>query len=633
MKKWIRLIVLLTIVWMLTGCVLVKLRDDVRISQDSCLLTGEIINPASFASSAPVIVVAYAKVDGRVEIGDYALLSEPGPYEILVQRGAYEIFAFEDKNKNLICDPDESFGFYGKPSKVVSPPAGIAYGLDVLLNNSTKQETAAISQALLAYTEGKRKLPTSAGAIVSLENPAFSAQAGEEGFWTPLEFFKRAGSNIFFLEPYDPEKIPILFVHGAAGSPSNWQYMISRLDRTRYQPWVFCYPSGTRLQTTSFLLRKKIADLQMKYNFDELYIVAHSMGGLVSRPALIENDGFEQNIKLYISISTPWGGEARAKTGVKESPAVIPSWRDVTPNSDYIQYVFSRKIPPSIPYYLFFGHKGNGSLFRPNNDNTVTLESVLDSRAQADALKVIGFHEDHMSILSSPQVMEQFTTLLARTEANGDKTYSRSKGYVHVRHGFDPPTVQPPSQMALVLAPAGTNEKETQLKIDPFKPDQQTGGIHPKKYDVSLCAFGFKTEPNSIPLEVTAGKIVDVTFTLSPQSMVAGILAVDTAVEDSSWGLFKSLPDSVKIQSIALAGPGVSRKLIPNDTLSDRELLATFLASQDYAFKNSFVFFGMPEGTYEVTVDAEGCEPFSTRIEAKPGEFIPPAPFRLILKK
>ncbi len=622
MKKWIRLIVFLTIVWMLTGCVLVKLRDDVKVSQDSCLLTGEIISPASSASTAPVIVAAYAKVDGRVEIGDYALLTGPDQYEILVQKGAYEIFAFEDKNKNLICDPDESFGFYGKPDKVVSPPAGIAYGLDVLLNKSGKQETAAVSQALLAYAEGKRKLPTSAGAIVSLENPAFSAQAGEEGFWTPLEFFKRAGSNIFFLEPYDPGKIPILFVHGAAGSPQNWQYMISRLDRTRYQPWVFCYPSGTRLQTTSFLLRKKIADLQAKYNFERLYIVAHSMGGLVSRPALIEDDGFAQNIKLYLSISTPWGGEARAKTGVSESPA-----------SDYIQYVFSRKIPPSIPYYLFFGHKGNGSLFRPNNDNTVTLESVLDARAQADALKVIGFDEDHMSILSSPQVMDQFTTLMARTEANGDKTYSRSKGYVHVHHGFDPPTVQPPSQMALVLAPAGTNEKETQLKIDPFKPDQQTGGIHPKKYDVSLCAFGFKTEPDSIPLEVTAGKIVDVSFTLSPQAMVGGILAMDTALEDSSWGLYKNLPDSIKISAIRLKGPGVSRTLIPNNRMSDREVLATFLASRDYAFKNSFVFFGMPEGTYDVTVDAESCEPFSTRIEAKPGEFIPPAPFRLILKK
>ena len=81
--------------------------------------------------------------------------------------------------------------------------------------------------------------------------------------------------------------------------------------------------------------------------------------------------------------STPWGGEARAKTGVESSPAVIPSWKDVDPQSPYIHRLFAKKLDPSIHYYLFFGHKGGGSLFRPNNDNTVTLESMLDPRAQA----------------------------------------------------------------------------------------------------------------------------------------------------------------------------------------------------------------------------------------------------------
>jgi hypothetical protein len=66
--------------------------------------------------------------------------------------------------------------------------------------------------------------------------------------------------------------------------------------------------------------------------------------------------------------------------------------------------------------------------------------------------------------------------------------------------------------------------------------------------------------------------------------------------------------------------------------MSDREVLATFLASRDYAFKNSFAFFDLPVGDYDLTIEADGCETFSTKIKAQPGEFIPPPLFRLILK-
>ena len=31
-------------------------------------------------------------------------------------------------------------------------------------------------------------------------------------------------------------------------------------------------------------------------------------------------------IKLFISLATPWGGDRMAEYGVKQSPAVIPSW-------------------------------------------------------------------------------------------------------------------------------------------------------------------------------------------------------------------------------------------------------------------------------------------------------------------
>lgn len=630
MRKFAGICILLLILWNLSGCALVKLREDVQFSKDSCLLFGEIIGTSPLKK--PIVVVAYSNQNGVVTVADYSVLSEPGQYELLVQDGSYEIFAFEDTNGNLSYNQGEWAGYYGKPDKVKTQTGGAVFGLDIVLAQKTKPPVSSFVNMLVAFSGGKRKSSTSAGALADLNDPVFSAENGLAGFWTPLEFFKRIGCNIYFLEPYDAKKIPILFVHGAAGSPQDWLYFIKNIDRSRYQPWIFYYPSGARLDTTSFLLRTKLYELYRKYSFDSLYIVAHSMGGLVSRSAIIEKDNFHDSIKLFVSISTPWGGESRAKTGVESSPAVIPSWKDVVPDSEYIKRIFATKIDPAIRYYLFFSHKGGGSLFRPNNDNTVTLESMLDLRAQADALKVIGLNEDHISILSSPEMMAQFKAIMAGTEENKGKTYARSKGYVHVKHAFDPPNVKIPSQMALVLAPTGTDEQETQLKMNPFLPQQETGAIVPKKYDVSLCALGFKTEPDKITLDIKPGKIEEARFILKPQGMVAGYIVATTSADDSFWGFYKELPENVKVRAIKLTGAGITRKLTPADKMRDREVLATFLSSRDYALKNQFAFFDVPAGEYDLEIDAEGCKPFITKIKAQPGEFVPPSPFRLILK-
>ena len=631
MQKFISIGILILIIWNFSGCALVKLREDVQFSKDSCLLIGEIIRISP--QKNPIVVVAYSHQNGVVTIADYTVLSGSGQYEMLVQEGNYEIFAFEDANGDLSYTQGEWAGYYGKPDQVKTQVGGVVFGLDIILTPKTKQPVSTFANMLAQFSGGKRKPSTSAGTLANLDDPVFSAENGLNGFWTPLEFFKRIGCNIFFIEPYDPKKTPILFVHGAAGSPQDWRYFINHIDRSRYQPWIFYYPSGARLDTTSFLLRTKLYDLYRKYQFESLYVVAHSMGGLVSRSAIIaKEDNYHDAIQLFVSISTPWGGEPRAKTGVKQSPAVIPSWKDVEPDSEFIKRVLGTKLNSKIRYYLFFGHKGGGSLFRQNNDNTVTLESMLDLRAQADALKTTGLNEDHVSILSSPEMMSQFKSVLASTEANKDKTYVHSKGYLRVGHAFDPSNTKIPSQMALVLAPTGTDEKEIQLKIDPFLPEQETGAIVPKKYDVSLCALGFKTEPDKITLDIKPGKIEEVKFVLKPQGMIAGYMTAATSADDSFWGFFKDLPERVKIRAIKLTGPGISRSLAPNDKMTDREVLATFLASRDFAFKATFAFFNLPAGDYDVTIEADGCETFTTKIKTQPGEFVPPAPFRLILK-
>jgi hypothetical protein len=66
--------------------------------------------------------------------------------------------------------------------------------------------------------------------------------------------------------------------------------------------------------------------------------------------------------------------------------------------------------------------------------------------------------------------------------------------------------------------------------------------------------------------------------------------------------------------------------------MRDREALAMFLSSKDFALSNSFAFFDVPAGEYDLEIDAEGCQIFSTKIKSQPGEFVPPSTLRLVLK-
>ncbi|PKN11145.1 MAG: hypothetical protein CVU70_00280, partial [Deltaproteobacteria bacterium HGW-Deltaproteobacteria-5] len=230
MRKYISIVILLVFIWNLGGCALLKLREDVRFSRDSCLLFGEITIVSPYKK--PIIVVAYRNQNGAVTIADYAVLSGSGQYEIVVQEGNYEIFAFEDQNGDLSYSRNEWAGYYGKPDKVTAQMGGVVFGLDIILRPEAEYPGPVFTSALKAFSGGNRKPSTSAGAVANLEDPVFSAENGLAGFWAPLEYFKKTGCNIFFTEPYDSKKTPILFVHGAAGSPQDWLYFIKHLDRS-----------------------------------------------------------------------------------------------------------------------------------------------------------------------------------------------------------------------------------------------------------------------------------------------------------------------------------------------------------------------------------------------------------------
>jgi pimeloyl-ACP methyl ester carboxylesterase len=594
----------------LAGCTLIKLKEDADAFYASTVLVGRVDNAAG--TNSPLIVAAYTGKSGRIEIAHHTLLHEAGGYELIVPKGEYALFAFADLNDNRIYDAGEPAGAYAGAT-IVADGTGVVAGLDFVIDQIPLRKPA-----IAPGTAFSARHSTQAGALADLDLPIFAAANGSRGYWAPMEFFKEAGGNIYFLEPYDPSKIPILFVHGAAGSPQDWRYLFDHIDRSRYQPWFFYYPSGSALDSMAYLLYWKLLNLQLRYRFDRLYLTAHSMGGLVVRTFLLNHGAQFPQATLFVSLSTPWAGEATAELGVKHSPAVVPSWNDMQPQGRFLQALFARKLPPTVDYYLLFGHKGGYSLLRPNNDGTVTLASQLRNPAQAEAKMVYGFDEDHVSILSSPQVVAQYLAILASAEKQADA--GPQPGAVHVNFAFD--NVDGPTGLPTLLltpADAASAREPTAIALSLEDNGRKIGPIPAGTYDAALVAAAYRTEPRRLRIRVDADKTPVVSFRLTPQGTLGGYVGVEMSATDNPAGSYRPPHETVRINSITLSGAGVQRSLVPRRSGSDN-VVDRYLDGRDDAYGAFFSFVDLPAGDYQLTIVADGYRPHTSSHTVVPGQ-------------
>lgn len=113
----------------------------------------------------------------------------------------------------------------------------------------------------------------------------------------------------------DPNRIPIVLVHGLLSTPHMWFNIANavRADpelRARYQLWVFYYPTANPITLSALALRKDLATAERFYHPRHgIVLVGHSMGGIVSRMQstdtgrVLWNECFGQNADaLYAKI-------------------------------------------------------------------------------------------------------------------------------------------------------------------------------------------------------------------------------------------------------------------------------------------------------------------------------------------
>lgn len=128
--------------------------------------------------------------------------------------------------------------------------------------------------------------------------PFALASEGEDRQW--LNDFLRPGATgsrdgLKMIEPYQPGKIPVIFVHGLLSDTQTWADLANELRarpdlNKRYQWWAFQYATGEPFLTGAAILRKQLVQIRNTYDplrqdpaMSQMVLVGHSMGGLVAK--------------------------------------------------------------------------------------------------------------------------------------------------------------------------------------------------------------------------------------------------------------------------------------------------------------------------------------------------------------
>lgn len=120
---------------------------------------------------------------------------------------------------------------------------------------------------------------------------------GKMDFLAPAE---RIPSQLILNQPYEPDRIPVVFVHGTFSSPVTWAEMANSLTadpvlRKRYQIWSFIYGSGNPLARSVAEFRAAlIAEVNRRdpegtnAALRQMVIIGHSQGGLLTKGTAVD---------------------------------------------------------------------------------------------------------------------------------------------------------------------------------------------------------------------------------------------------------------------------------------------------------------------------------------------------------
>ena len=396
-----------------TGCSMSRLRPQLAELGRFAQFGGRVVG---VEAETRVIAVLIAGTGASASIANYAFAHRDGRYLLLGRSGALRVLGFADRDADAVLDADEPVGWVTVP-EVVEGGAMTRLELgDLRLSPTAERPGFAVDLSVIGAA-GQQARARRLGEVVSLDDPRFAPEVVSRGVWEPLRFAEESGLQILFTEPYDPARTPVVFVHGMQGSPRDFRELVAGLDRTRFQAWVYYYPTGIDLVVNGLVLRELLGELRHRLGFERLHVVAHSMGGLVSLSAILgaAAEGADLGIDRFVTISTPWQGAVGTRgmrAGLAITPTTAPSWTDMLPESGFLEQLEAQAVPPGVHFSLIFGFAGSNAMVSGADDGTVAVRSMAAWSMIQQAEYVLPVAADHEGILRDAAVAAAVARLL-----------------------------------------------------------------------------------------------------------------------------------------------------------------------------------------------------------------------------
>ncbi len=256
------------------------------------------------------------------------------------------------------------------------------------------------SQLVINRTTVPLQTDTSIPLAFLLDQPSLSRP--REAATTSLLNPKEAGTGLFMMEPYDPDKTPVIMVHGFWSSPMIWMNMVNDLRsfqkiRENYQFWFYQYPtsqpfwiSATKFRRTLHNLYRNLDPEKHHAKLHQTILIGHSMGGLISLMQTLDSQD-----EMWKIVSDKPFGQLQAAPHVRQSlantvffqpnPSVTKVITIATPfqgsvmANDYTKWIGETlfKLPEKTDLVTRQLVKDNPSLF--HNTRLLTAQTSLES--------------------------------------------------------------------------------------------------------------------------------------------------------------------------------------------------------------------------------------------------------------
>lgn len=380
------------------------LRDDLSEAERTLAEVSGTVEMPERADGSLILVVLGA---GGQPLS-YRVLGGAGDFRVVVGTSTVGVFVFLDRNDDLRYDANEAYAWQPLSGAEIAGQA--VGGLRLVVRPAAAGETpplpprVSLQDVRQRWVEG---IDLQLGRLARLDDARFAPEMAEFGMWQPVAFMKAGLAGIYFLEPYSPAKVPVLLVHGMHGTPRDLAPFIARLDRKRYQPWLYYYPTGVEVDSAANGLFGMLNKLRREYDYPRLHLVGYSMGGLVTRAFFdfCAREGECGEVRSLLTLASPFAGDAWAERGVKHAPVVMPVWRSLAPDSEFMRTLFAQPLPDDVRHQLVFAYRNDEK--GVSGDGVVPLASQLRPEAQRQARAVFGVNADHLGILAQPEVAER----------------------------------------------------------------------------------------------------------------------------------------------------------------------------------------------------------------------------------